>query len=167
MPQAVMDGLFNYLPAGDHELVLFDINRHRDIDRIFLTQSLVQAFDVFEGPQRSFTISLVTNAASHDPEVVLRRKQRNQDDVRQNNLGLQWPAGMYSLSHVALPFSANDPLYGTGEETDAPGIRLGNIALRGEKGVLQVPAADMLRLRWNPFYPFLEKRILEFISAHP
>ena len=34
--------------------------------------------------------------------------------------------------------------------------------LRGERGVLKIPAADMLRLRWNPFYPFMERRLLEF-----
>jgi hypothetical protein len=43
----------------------------------------------------------------------------------------------------------------------SPGIRLGRIALRGEKGVLEVAAADMLRLRWNPFYPYLERRVME------
>ena len=45
-----------------------------------------------------------------------------------------------------------------------PGIRLGEIALRGERGVLQIGAADMLRLRWNPFYPFVQQRLLSFFS---
>ena len=46
----------------------------------------------------------------------------------------------------------------------SPGIRLGNIALRGERGALQVAASEMLRLRWNPFYAFVEARVLEFIG---
>ena len=45
-----------------------------------------------------------------------------------------------------------------------PGIRLGEIALRDERGVLQIGAADMLRLRWNPFYPFVQQRLLSFFS---
>jgi len=39
--------------------------------------------------------------------------------------------------------------------TDAANVNL---------GVLQVPAADMLRLRRNPFYPYIEMRVLEFLG---
>ena len=35
------------------------------------------------------------------------------------------------------------------------------MALRGEKGVLRMKAGDMLRQRWNPFYPYLEERVLD------
>ena len=163
--RAVVEGLFSQLPAGDHELVLFDFNRHRDIDRLLLARRLVGAPELLQGPPRSFTISFVTNAAAHDPLVVVRRKRRNQDDIQTMPLDLHWPAGVYSLSHVALPFSPDDPLYGVSGGTENPGLRLGNIGLRGEKGVLQVPAADMLRLRWNPFYPFVEQRIVDFMSG--
>ena len=41
---------------------------------------------------------------------------------------------------------------------------LGDLALRGERGVLRVTPDDMLRLRWNPFYPWLERRVLEFVG---
>jgi hypothetical protein len=77
------------------------------------------------------------------------------------DLGLAWPAGVYSLSHVALPFRPDDPVYGDGR-TDSPGIRLGNLGLRGERGVLRIAAADLIRLRWNPFYSFLSQRVLAF-----
>jgi hypothetical protein len=36
--------------------------------------------------------------------------------------------------------------------------------MRGERDVLQVRAADMLRLRWNPFYPYVEQRLLAFLG---
>jgi hypothetical protein len=39
----------------------------------------------------------------------------------------------------------------------------GNMDLRGEREVLQIPAEDMIRLRWNPFYSYLERRLLEFV----
>jgi hypothetical protein len=45
-----------------------------------------------------------------------------------------------------------------------PGISLGNLVPRGERNVLQIPAADLLRLRWNPFYAYMETRLLEFVS---
>lgn len=77
---------------------------------------------------------------------------------------MAWPDDLYSLTHVALPFPPTDPLYGGQPGSDSPGIQLGTLALRGERGVLQIPAAQMLRLRWNPFYNYLESRSLEFLG---
>ena len=78
-----------------------------------------------------------------------------------------WPDGIYSLSHVALPFPSGDPLYGTDSESDSPGVVLGDLAFRGERGVLFIPPAEMLRLRSNPFYPYLEQRVLEHFKLDP
>ena len=49
-----------------------------------------------------------------------------------------------------------------GVDHRAQELQIGKLALRGERGVLQIPAADMLRLRWNPFYSYMEQRLLEF-----
>ena len=78
--------------------------------------------------------------------------------------GLRWPGGIYSLSHVALPFPADDPLYG-GESVRGlkGGGDIGGAALKGEKGAFKIPATDLLRLRWNPFYEYQEKRILDHL----
>jgi len=79
-------------------------------------------------------------------------------------IGLSWPKDIYSLTHVALPFPPQDTLYGGHPQDKSPGIQLGAISLRGERSVLQIPAADMLRLHWNPFYPYVELRVLEFLG---
>ena len=65
---------------------------------------------------------------------------------------------------MALPFAATDPVYGPSGASTSPGLHLGDLALRGEHGVLQVPASEMLRLRWNPFYPLMEQRIETFMG---
>ena len=96
--------------------------------------------------------------------MVSRTKRPDGTAMTESDLGLSWPDDVYSLSHVALPFPPDDPLYGTRPREKTPGIRLGNIALRGERGVLQIPASDILRLRWNPFYPYVEARVLEFLQ---
>ncbi len=77
---------------------------------------------------------------------------------------MQWPAGLFSLSHVALPFPADDPLYGNQGAESSPGIYLGMLALRGENNVLRVSPADMLRLRWNPFHDFMLGKIGTFMN---
>ena len=75
---------------------------------------------------------------------------------------MQWPAELYSLSHVALPFSVTDPLYGA--EPEGKGLHIGLVSPRGEVGILSVPARNLLRLRYNPFYPYLQQRVLSFLS---
>jgi hypothetical protein len=63
-----------------------------------------------------------------------------------------------------LPFRPDDPVYGGDEAGPSPGVKLGNLALRGERKVLRIPASAMLRLRYNPFYSYQAQRMLTFIG---
>jgi hypothetical protein len=65
---------------------------------------------------------------------------------------------MFSLSHVALPFAGEDPLYG-GFSAPGPTVALGRLTPRGEKGVLIVPVESLMRVTWNPFFAYLAERI--------
>ena len=58
---ALVEGLFERLPAGGHELVLFDINRMTEIEPLMKWDptAVVQALQ--EDPDRTFTLSVVTN----------------------------------------------------------------------------------------------------------
>jgi hypothetical protein len=47
---------------------------------------------------------------------------------------------------------------------ESPGIHLGNLDLRGERGVLHVSGSNLLRLRWNPFFDYVTARTLEFMQ---
>ena len=164
LPEAVIDALFAQLPMGGHELVLFDVNRRSEVGEVLKSDPRPTLEALFDRPNLAFTLSLVTNETKTSRAVVLRQRQEGQDEVETLPLGLSWPADLYSLSHVALPFSPEDPLYGEAALGDSPGIELGILALRGERGVLKISAADMLRLRWNPFYGYIEGRVLEFMG---
>ncbi|SDK29379.1 Serine aminopeptidase, S33 [Microbulbifer yueqingensis] len=160
---AVISHLFNLLPADGNELVLFDINRQAEVEHL-LTWDPGKMIDALrQVPQRRYALTLVTNADPAAPQVVARQWLPGQGRARELPVGLQWPAGVYSLSHVALPFSPEDPVYG-GDPDPGPGIQLGNLALRGERGVLAISAATQLRLRWNPFYDWLENRTVQFMG---
>jgi hypothetical protein len=161
---AVIKGMFAQLPTGGHELVLFDINRVSEVEPLLKEDPGPKIEAIFSDESLSFTLSLVTNESNDSRAVVVRSKMPGSIKIAEIPLGLKWPRGIYSLSHVALPFPTNDPLYGGSFSGGSPGIRLGNMELRGERGVLQIPAADMLRLRWNPFYPYIERRLLEFVG---
>jgi len=160
---ALIKGMFARLPAGGHELVLFDINRISKVEQLLKKDPGPKIEAIFRDESLSFTVSLVTNESNDSRGVVVRRKIPGSINIAEISLGVKWPRGIYSLSHVALPFPINDSLYGKSYSGEIPEIWLGNMDLRGERGLLQISAADMLRLRWNPFYPYMERRLLEFV----
>lgn len=77
---------------------------------------------------------------------------------------MKWPAGVYSLSHLALTFPEDDPIYGT-VDPDIPGqIYLGHRMILGEKGLSAVSITDMMRLHYNPFFPYMYSTIEKFLN---
>jgi hypothetical protein len=85
---------------------------------------------------------------------------------RTTPLGLSYPAEIYSLSHVALPFPMSDSLYGLQPDgSEDFGINLGAMASRGERGALIISLDSLLRVSSNPFFPYLVQRIEEDMTA--
>ncbi len=96
--------------------------------------------------------------------MVVRRKKSLSAQVSTEALGLTWPRGVISLSHIALPFPPDDPVYGARPPEDTDTVFLGSMAIQGERGLLQFSSDWLLRLRYNPFYDFLEARTLEWMA---
>lgn len=159
---AVKRELFDRLDSANAELVLFDVNR------VFEKEGLVDqptGFDTaLSGPRHKYAVSIVTNRDSDDLAAVVRQRPEMSDTVTTQDLGLSWPRDVYSLAHIALPFPPEDPLYGDGTVKGLSGLNLGRAILRGEKGRLQIPDSAMTRQHWNPFYQYMEKRILDFVA---
>ncbi len=164
LPPVLVSRLFNPLPPGEHELVLFDLNRQARVEHFIRWKPDAMIAAVRERPDREYALTLVTNRDASTPNVVARRLEADESFSEGIELGLAWPPNVYSLSHVALAFPIHDPLYGAEPDPPAPMPSLGTLDLRGERGALQVTADVMLRQRWNPFYPYLETRILEFLD---
>jgi len=73
---------------------------------------------------------------------------------------------VFSLSHIALPFPPDDPVYGS--EPPAGGgqsVSLGRLSPRGEKAVLTVPIDTLMRVGWNPFFPYMSSRIDAWVQS--
>ena len=60
----------------------------------------------------------------------------------------------------------DDGLYGAIIEPDSHRIQIGATASRGERGLYSVSASEMLRQKWNPFFPYLLERMDEYRLAH-
>lgn len=159
---AVKQELFDRLDSDDAELVLFGVNRTFEKEGLVRTPT---GFDTtLAGPRHRYTVSIVTNRDEQDLSAVVRQRLPMSDVVTTLDTGLSWPRDVYSLAHIALPFPPEDPLYGDGTATRLNSLNLGRTILRGEKGHLAIPDSAMTRQHWNPFYRYMEDRILEFVD---
>lgn len=160
---AAVTGLFARLPSGDHELVIYDVNRFYEAQGLITKQ--IDLEKLISGPPTAYAIDIVTNRDSTTFDAVLRSRAAGSDTVTTTELGLSWPDDVYSLAHIALPFAPGDPLYGDDPRSENPGIRLGRLALHGENGVLSIPPSMMTRQRWNPFHSFMVQKISDFVRG--
>jgi alpha-beta hydrolase superfamily lysophospholipase len=155
---AVIYDLFDRLGAGNgHELILFDLNRQAAVESFIKPGALLPRIEA--AARRNYTVTLLTNRPeSADVEAVTRAA--GTDTLTREPISLAWPREMFSLSHVSLPFPEDDPLYGAqGEGYLRGSITLGRLNPRGEKDVLVVPIDALMRVSWNPFFPYLLDRI--------
>jgi len=158
----VVHALFDRLPANGSELVLFDINRANLLAPMFRSAAAGQLDALHGTAPRAYRLDVIGNLRADTLDVGERRYEPGKSDPVERGLGLAFPADVYSLSHVALPFACDDPLYGTAPRGDEDyGIRLGTLELRGERGALQVSAEQLQRLTCNPFFAYLEQRVAE------
>ncbi|MEL7087911.1 MAG: alpha/beta fold hydrolase, partial [Planctomycetota bacterium] len=169
---------YDRLPDNGSELVIYDVNRasylkHFVDDR--QTELLDAARDRSDLPYRLTVIGNVS-PATLDTEAVSIGPAATPGTTAP--LDTPWPADVYSLSHIALPFSPDDPIYGRRRVTpcepetnpaDAapepgraawPDLPIGSIEMRGERHLLSISANDLIRLRHNPFFAELERDLI-------
>ena len=166
---AVVTVLFARLAPEGHSLVEFDINHDALIEPLLTAEARTGGRDLLEGPPLPFDLTVLTNASArgrgHSTTLVARHRAAGSMTVDTQSTGMQWPFGTYSLAHVALPFRPDDPVYGATPPARWDFMFLGRIELFGERGVLAVPPGGFARLRHNPFFPYVESRLGEFLAA--
>jgi alpha-beta hydrolase superfamily lysophospholipase len=161
---ALITGLMDKLPGNGNELVVFDINRRAQIESLLVEDPSERLRPLINLGELPFTLSIVTNRSESSAELTIRRYPPGAHQFVEAPMGARWPDDVFSLSHVALPFPPDDPLYGRGDGKERDHIEIGLAAYRGERGVLAISATDMLRLKWNPFHAWQERYMLEFIG---
>jgi alpha-beta hydrolase superfamily lysophospholipase len=161
---ALIDNLFMKLPNEGHELVLFDTDRSEGVAPFVAGKQDTVLANLMNNGDLEFTLSVIGNESPQSKDLLVRRKAPGASVTDDLPLGNSWPDDIYSLSHIALPIPPADPLYGKTSPRDSSLIYLGDLTLRGERGIFSVPAADLLRLRWNPFYAYVEGRTLEMMG---
>jgi alpha-beta hydrolase superfamily lysophospholipase len=164
---AVIDSLLGRLAPDGHELVLFDVNRLSIVQPLLVADPAPLTRRLLAQTQRPFALTLITNASASTLQVSERRSPALGAGTTERPLDLAWPRNVFSLSHVALPFPPDDPLYGYAAPASSRHVQLGRIEIRGENGVLNIPNWMLTRQRSNPFHTYLVERIESFLAAAP
>jgi alpha-beta hydrolase superfamily lysophospholipase len=157
---AVLSALYARLPAGEHEVVLFDLNRDIRFGPLFAPGADAALDRIVAPAPRPYALTVVgTDGAG---QVAVRRVTAGATEATTQPLGMAWPRDVFSLSHVALPFPPEDGLYGAQPAPgDDFGLRLGALALRGERGALVIGLDSFARVTSNPFFPYIVDRLSE------
>lgn len=162
---AVISGLYAHLPANGSELVLFDLNRAAALSPLLRDAAETVLSRILPEPPRPYRTVIISNEAADRYGVSEQTTEAGTTTEEIRPLDLAFPPGIFSLSHVALPFPMSDSLYGLKpDEREDFGIHLGAIAPRGERGVLIVNLDTLLRVSSNPFFPYQIARIEQAIA---
>ena len=162
--RAIVNALYLNLPANGSELVLFDINRNARFGPLLRSNVDTMLARLLPDPPRAFKTTVIANAGPGQAAVVERVTPAGAMTEQTRLLGLTYPQEVFSLSHLALPFPMNDPLYGLQPESNEYGANLGAIATRGERGTLIVSIDSLTRMSSNPFFAYMMERIEEGIG---
>jgi hypothetical protein len=115
-----------------------------------------------------FRTALIGNRRGGSRALAIYSREAGASSVTENELPFEWPAGVFSIGHVSLPFPSDDPVYGLNPVAGTgPSYRLGIVALRGEPGALIVNLGAFARLRSNPFFDVIRWEVISTLAAEP
>jgi alpha-beta hydrolase superfamily lysophospholipase len=158
----VVRGLLGRLPSRGHELVVFDINRNENLEGWIAPGPLEDLENLRAAPALPFRLTLIANRARDTRAVAAYSRPAGEREVVMENLPYEWPAGVFSVGHVSLPFPVDDPVYGLVRAAGTqPRFNLGALAPKGESGALVVSPGTFERLRSNPFWGVIEAKVAQ------
>ncbi|HKE95867.1 MAG TPA: alpha/beta fold hydrolase [Povalibacter sp.] len=159
----VINGLLARLPPAGHELIAFDINHLEAIESL-ITPDLLEDIQRLRTHTQPFRVTLIANCDSATRKVCAYTREAGSDQVSTKDLPLEWPAGVFSVGHVALPFPIDDPVYGLTPSNAGTQYNIGAVAGKGESGALVVGLGTFARLRSNPFFDVIRTHVVETLN---
>ncbi len=153
--------LYGRLEKPSSGLIIFDVNRMDRIAFFIPAANETPLLQLETSSDLPYQLTVIGNVANDSAKVAQKTKAPNSNIIDSDPLNMSWPSGIYSLSHVAIPFAPDDPVYGNGKTTgeNYQGIPLGALQPRGETHLLVTPLNRLMRLRHNPFFAYVEHRV--------
>jgi alpha-beta hydrolase superfamily lysophospholipase len=164
---AVMFSLYERLPKNGSELIVFDVNHMAGLDVFVQPSDLDLGRRFLDAAPRNYRRALITNVSADTRDVEARIIEPGTGALTRLPLGMSWPADVFSLTHVAVPFRPDDPLYGYEAGPAWTLVNLGRLSPRGEKGVLTVASEVLMRLSSNPFFPVITEAMPRWLGPGP
>lgn len=159
-PVAVVKALYQRLPKEGHRLVLFDADRQGNEMQILKPELFEARQRLLDSPAQPFDLEIVTNEEDGAAAVSSWIRPAGSTEVKHVPTNIIWPRDIFALSHVAIPVPVDDAVYGaTAPAKRGKRIWLGKAALYGERGMLLIPETALLRLRYNPFFPWMMAQV--------
>lgn len=153
--------MYNEIGTTKDELFLFDVNR---VYADFIQDEALQidprkiSFAQTSRPQLHMLINSLKSDSILGSNASGVYKQGNNGkliDVYPEH-HRPWPQEFFAMSHVAVPISPEDQIYGSSST-------LGTISVHGEQDVLLITPDAFMRIRYNPFFELMEMEIKEFL----
>ncbi len=164
---AIVRTLYDRLPPNGSELVLYDINRNSTLLYLMKDRPADPVAHFRSLAPLDFGVTILRNRDRSVNAIDSLSLAAGQIQAVTEETKYRWPTEMFSLSHIAIPFRDDDLLYGNGsmQNENNPGVVLGALAPRGEKGVLLLTPDYFLRTRHNPFYAFQARHLAEWLDG--
>ncbi len=159
---ATIHRLYGQLENKGAELVVFDVNRFDQLEPFIPTATDKPLKELEARSDLPYRLTVITNMTRNSDRMAQRTKAPRSATIDSTALDLSWPPNVYSLTHVAVPFSPDDPVYGANENSKGiyQGLSLGRLQPRGETHLLTAPLDQLMRLRYNPFFGYVEQRVV-------
>ncbi len=165
--RAIVTLLYDRVPANNSKLVVYDINRNSTALHLMKSQprDVVEYFE--STAPHDFAVTVLRNQDRSTNELDAYTLASGETASAVETTNLAWPPGVYSLSHIAIPFRADDMVYGDGtaNNREGPVLNLGALSPRGEAGVLMLTSDYFLRTRHNPFFAYQAKVLTDWVDT--
>ena len=156
--------LYARLRGAAHRLVLFDVNRQGAVGSV-QRPGAGALIERLSAAPRAYTLDVVMNTSPQERSVSVRRLTPD-GGVSVRDTNLQWPETLVSLSHVAMPFPPDDPVYGLNPGSGRDGIpSIGLWLFRGENGAVTVSLGSLTRPRSDPFWQLIDEDVAALVEA--
>ena len=154
--------MYQKIGTSKDELFVFDINR---VYKDFMKAEVLHInprnirFSQESKPQLHILINNVVYDSIYGPIAcgVYALGANGELVDKYPNHHTTWPIECFAISHVAVPIASDNAAYGANSI-------IGRLSVRGERNVLLIPADDIMRIRYNPFFNLMKMEIHDFIQ---
>ena len=143
--------IFFKMENPSNKLVIFDVNRKFEE---FFKPNLIRLNlkNEIKDLNFKFNVAFISNFNTKTDEDIEVLNYNQGKFFEEKNSSLKWDPSNFSLSHVAIPISYNNKIYGKDSI-------LGGLNLKGENNSLYLSPNLLYRLRYNEFFQYIENDI--------